>query len=73
MIEFWYQALASECGIVLTTDNPARLIQYLYRARTDAQDPDLQVISVCQSPVNPSHLWLVKRGRSATPSPTEES
>ena len=60
--EFWYEALASEVGIVLRTDDPHLCKQKLYAMRKQLQDPDLDLISILTSPEAPdTDLWLVKR------------
>lgn len=61
ILNYWYRALASEKGIeILTTDTRAAS-QRLYKARHDAKDSDLNLISICASPHDPDKLWLVKR------------
>lgn len=60
LIAFLYTALRSECGIKLSTSDPERLRQKLYKIRKD--DPELEVLSFVISPTNPQgELWLVKR------------
>lgn len=59
----WYEALASEHGIIVSTDDPAFLRQKLYSLRKELKDPDLEGIAIMQSPTNPKEeLWLVKKG-----------
>lgn len=61
-LELWYRAFASTFGIVILTDNPERLKQKLYAARKDSLDPDLESISIIQSPTDPNNeFWLVKK------------
>lgn len=61
MLHYWYQAAASPLGIVLFTDDSQRLIQKLYAARRDAADESLKALSIVQSPVDPSHIWIVRK------------
>lgn len=60
MKEFLYDALASEFGIILKTDNPIKLRERLYPLRkADAEFADLSFVI---SPVNPkTELWIIKR------------
>jgi hypothetical protein len=65
-----YAAKQSKCGIVVTTDDPARLRQLLYRVRKDVADPDLDELSFVESPSNPTeHLWIVRKQPDAQASP----
>ena len=60
--EIWYEALASESGVVLRTNDPARMRAALMEIRRQLDDPDLNCLDVISSPVNPSEdLWLIKR------------
>lgn len=61
----WYAALASECGIIISSGDPAFTRQKLYALRKELNDPDLEAISIMQSPTNPQQdLWLVKKVRT---------
>lgn len=62
-IDLWYAALASPAGIIVQCDDPEATKQKLYRLRAGANDPDLNHISIVQSPTSPSDLWLVKKDR----------
>lgn len=59
--EYLYQALHSEHGIRLTTDDPKFLRTKLYEARREAADAALDQLSVVFAPGNPIELWIVKR------------
>lgn len=60
LIDYLYQALNSEKGIVLETSDPERLRQKLYAERK--KDPDLSCISINISRTQPeSQLWLIKK------------
>jgi len=65
-LHIWYAALAAQVGVVLECDDPDYTKQRLYALRTEAGDPDLESISIVQSPSDPAHLWLVKRDPHAT-------
>ena len=60
-LEYWYQALSSDIGIEIQTDNPERLRQRLYQERTKAIDPDLEGLSIIISPIDNSKIWIVKK------------
>jgi hypothetical protein len=60
--ELWYEALGSEVGVVITTNDIDLTRQKLYAIRKELNDPDLDCIAIQLSPVNPDKdLWLVKR------------
>lgn len=62
MREHLYRALASKNGIVLTTDDPPRLIQKLNAERRKANDASLKQIIIATSRTNPSgEVWLIKK------------
>lgn len=61
MLEHWYEALASEHGIEIATNDPERLRQRLYSERRKAADPMLENLSISISPLNPGKLWIVKQ------------
>ena len=60
-LEFWYHALNAEKGIVIETTDRHKTMQKLYSARLRADDPSLKDISIIHSPLNDSHLWLIKK------------
>jgi hypothetical protein len=59
-INLLYEALGSEFGVVVQTDDAKRCREKLYLLRKEAKDPDLDCISIVQSPTAPNQLWLVK-------------
>lgn len=60
-LNLFYEALGAQFGVVVTCDGPPdKVRQKLYALRKDHNDPDLDCISIVQSPTNPSQLWLVK-------------
>jgi len=64
-LELWYRALHSPFGVEVQCSDSVAVQQKLYRIRNELQDVDLQKVSVCQSPFDPTKLWLVKRGENA--------
>jgi len=60
-LDYWKRAERTAAGICIETDNATRLIQRLYQARRAAFMPELAELSVVQSPVNPLHVWIVRR------------
>lgn len=60
MKEFLYDALASEFGIVIATDNPIKLRERLYPLRKT--EPEFADLSFVVSPFNPTkELWIIRR------------
>jgi hypothetical protein len=60
-LNLWYEALGSEFGVVVQCDGPPdKVRQKLYAIRAEHNDPDLESVSIVQSPSNPSQLWLVR-------------
>ena len=66
MIELWYEALASDYGIVVETNDRRLCRERLYHARRTAGDPDLDQISIIV-PSIPNELWLVRTVHAARP------
>ena len=65
----WYEALATEAGVIVQCSDPGLARQKLYAMRKELNDPELDCISVQESPTNPANdLWLVKR-KNETQSP----
>lgn len=62
----WYQALASDTGICLSSDDRDSLRQRLYAARAARGDPDLDGLSLVLSPADSTHVWIVKRDATPT-------
>lgn len=58
LIEHLYNALNSELGVVVETDDPEFLRQKLYPLRKE--NPDFACLSFVISPINPLDLWIVK-------------
>jgi hypothetical protein len=60
-LELMYEALASEFGIVIAVDDPERVKQALYRARSKSGEPSLAGLQIRVSPLCPNEeLWIVK-------------
>lgn len=58
--EILYNALASEYGIVVETDDAERLRQKLYAIKRECED--FAPLSFIISPFNGVDLWIVKKG-----------
>ena len=62
MIEYLYQALHSENGLELETNNVQSLKGKLIKARAKADDPNLDQLLITPSRFSPkTHLWIVKK------------
>jgi len=61
VIEFLYQALLSERGIVIETDSVEWLRAKLYASRRQTHDEDLMQLSLVPSPTNVNQLWIVRK------------
>lgn len=67
-VELWYQALATPLGVIVRVSDPERAKMRLYALRKEANDPDLDSLSIVQSPTNPGEeLWIVRRKKDAAP------
>ena len=71
MMERWYAALHAPYGVVLETDDRERLRAKLYAVRRGLMDPDLDKVAIVFSPLNPNHVWLVKRNIDGPPQVTD--
>jgi hypothetical protein len=62
MKEFLYDALASELGIVVRSNDPVKLRERLYPLRKS--EPEFADLSFVLSPTNPeTDLWILRRVR----------
>lgn len=63
LLEPWYKAIQAPLGVIVHVDEGTfeQARQKLYAARKDSLDPELDKISICQSPTNANDLWLVKK------------
>lgn len=60
-LNLFYEALGSQHGVIIQCEGDAvKVRQKLYKLRADHGDPDLEILSIVQSPTNPSQLWIVK-------------
>lgn len=57
----WYSALASEIGVIVKTSDPALAREQLEKIKVELNDPNIECISIHDSPADPFDLWLVKR------------
>jgi len=60
LVDLWLRAFKAEIGIAITTDNRAVLRQHLYRARVEANNPDLDTMVMLLS-AKEDELWIVHR------------
>jgi hypothetical protein len=61
VLEFLYQALGSEFGISVSTDNTALAQQRFSQARAKAGDPELDQLIIRRSPFEPlTKIWIMK-------------
>jgi hypothetical protein len=60
LIELWESALKSEVGIAIQTDNRNVLRNHLYKARAEANRPELDAV-VMILPEREDELWLVRK------------
>lgn len=60
LLEFWEAALKSAVGIAIQTDNRNVLRNHLYKARAEANNPELDQI-VMILPEREDEIWLVKK------------
>lgn len=63
LLELLYQALSQDRGLVVQAEDcdVEELRQRLYRERTKAQDPALEVLSFVISPTDPTQIWIVRK------------
>jgi len=59
--ELWFQALASDFGIVVETNDRNGLRQALYRARVETKNPALDNLSLILSPTDEAQVWIMKK------------
>ena len=63
LVDLWLKALRSEFGLAIETDNRMLLRQHLYRARSEANRPELDSI-VLMLPEQSNQIWLVHKHAS---------
>lgn len=61
LVETLYSAAHSPLGVVVRTSDFEAARQRLYAERRRLSDPSLNALAICQSPSNPSDLWIVKK------------
>lgn len=64
LVEVLYAALRSEAGLVLRTDDPARLRQKLYQTRRALNDSDLDILRFIASRADPENELMVVKDAS---------
>lgn len=62
LLEHWYSALRSPSGVCIRVSDIELAKAQLYRARKDALDPQLDALSLVQSPTAADELWIVHKG-----------
>lgn len=61
LLEYWYGALASEkAGLAISTNDRRLLREQLYRARSEAGDPELEMLGIAYPDID-GELWIVKK------------
>jgi len=73
MTPWLYQALGTERGIVLSVSNMQVARARAYKARAQAQDPDLACLQFRPHPNNPEGELMILKGEPPKPSTTETS
>lgn len=65
LVELMHRALAEPTGIEVKTNDVQRLRNKLYLARSDAKNPEFEVLTFLPSRTQPdTHLWLVKNAKA---------
>lgn len=59
LVDLWLRALRAKIGITVTTDNRMLLRQHLYKARMEANNPDLESLVLTLAGEN--EIWLVHK------------
>lgn len=67
LLSILYTALAEPLGLVLRTSDTTRARAALYKARTEAGDPELQALQLRVSPFPDGDLIIVKTTRPQAP------
>jgi len=62
LTELLYEALRTERGTVIQTEDAERLRQRLYAIRRDCED--FKPLSLVISPINGMDLWIVNKGNA---------
>ncbi len=63
MIEYLYDALRSEYGVIIETSSPDKLRQKLYAIMREHK-PEFENLALKVSPLSPtSELWIAKKRR----------
>jgi len=60
LLDLWLDALKADIGICIVTDNRGVLRQHLYKARIEADNPDLDNLTMLM-PEQDDEIWLVHK------------
>jgi hypothetical protein len=60
LVDLWLTALKADIGIAIVTDNRGVLRQHLYKARIEANNPDLDSLTMLM-PEQDDEIWLVHK------------
>jgi hypothetical protein len=60
LLDLWVKALNSTVGIAIPTDNRNVLRNHLYKARAEANMPELEEV-IMILPENENEIWLVRK------------
>lgn len=60
MLKLWQEALKEKIGICINTNDRKLMQQQLYRVRAEANDPELDKLTIVL-PENEDELWLVHK------------
>ena len=63
-LAYWYEALASDRGVVFRTNDRERARQKLYSARREACDTSLEVLSIIFSPTSSDEIWIIRNDQT---------
>lgn len=67
LLNLWHRALKASVGIKIITSDRVLLRQQLYKARAEAQDPELEMV-VILFPIKDDEIQMVRKDIDANPS-----
>lgn len=65
-VEYLYQALASNEGLVLTSTDPSYVIRQLKEAKIKSLEEQFTCLEIIPSPTTPSEIWILKNAEPST-------